>query len=178
MANEPVNFNSTFQTAEQLFFDADKKIKLEQFAEAKNILLQAIELDPKFGPAYNHLGWLYDLKFRDYTKSEEMYKKALEYSPEYVPTYVNYAIVLNIVGKYDELKALLEKALTVPGTDKLGLNREYAVMFEKQEKYNDAIEYYMKALKQCWVNEDIDYYQRAIDRCKLKMATVSKMENK
>lgn len=174
MANEPVNFNSTYQTAEQLFFDADKKIKLEQFAEAKNILLQAIELDPKFGPAYNHLGWLYDLKFRDYAKSEEMYKKALELSPTYIPIYVNYSIVLNLLGKYDELKTLIEKGLAMPGTDKLGLTRENAVMLEKQEKYTEAIEYYMKALKQCWVNEDVDYYQRAIDRCKLKMAAIEK----
>lgn len=159
-------------TAEQLFFEAGKKINQELFPEAKTLLLQAIELDPNYGRAYNHLGWLYDLKFRDYAKSEEYYKKALETSPEYVPIYVNYAVVLNNVGKEKELEELLKKGFEVPGTDHVALNREFGFLREKQGKFEEAIQYYTAALKSSWVNQDVETFKNAIERCKSKMQTL------
>jgi Tfp pilus assembly protein PilF len=155
--------------AEQLFFEGDKKIKEGNYTEGRDLLLQAIELDPKYGRAYNHLGWLYDVKYKDLAKADEMYKKALELSPEYTPIYGNYSVVLSDLKKYDELVALLEKGLQTPGVDARVMYGEYGRMYEKQEEYEKAIENYTKAMKQSWTDEDMKFNEDAIARCKKKM---------
>jgi len=157
-----------FVTADQLFFEADKKIKEEKIVEARDMLLQAVQLDPNFGRAYNHLGWIYDTKYKDYGKAEEAYKKALEVSPEYVPIYLNYAILLNNLMKDKELVEVLEKGLKVPGVDVRGIHREYGMMQERQGKYGEARESYTKALQNSWVDSDIKYYEESIQRCNNK----------
>lgn len=97
------------QKADQLFFDADEKIKQGLFPESKGLLEKAIELDHKHGRAYNHLAWLYETKYQDFAKAEEYYKKAIEFAPEYPESYTNYAVVLSSFERYDELEKHLKK---------------------------------------------------------------------
>lgn len=60
------------------------------------------------------MGWMYETKLKDYSKAEECYRKALDAHPSYPSIYTNYSILLSTLGKYDELKLLLDRALTVP----------------------------------------------------------------
>jgi tetratricopeptide (TPR) repeat protein len=100
---------------ESLFFQADQKIKEGNFAEAAEILKQAISIDPKYGRAYNHLGWLYETKYQDYKKAEECYHNALAFSPEYPAIYINFSILLSTLEKNDELenKCILNKIMNL-----------------------------------------------------------------
>lgn len=164
MSTGPLNF----VTADQLFFEADKRIKEEKFVEARDLLLQAVQLDPNFGRAYNHLGWIYDVKYKDYQKAEEAYKKALEVSPDYAPLYINYAILLSILGRDTEIVDLLEKALKVPGIDMRNVQREFGFLYERQGKFSQAKEAYKKALQLSWTDEDVKYFKSNIDRCNTK----------
>ncbi|MCR9181372.1 MAG: hypothetical protein NXH73_00450 [Flavobacteriaceae bacterium] len=153
---------------EELLNQANLDIKDGFFEEASKKLDQIISENPNFGKAYNHLGYLYEVKFRDLEKGETLYKLALEKSPLYTATYYNYAILLSTLGKYNELKELLDTALTLPGIIKSTIYNEYGIMVEQQGKFDDAISYYrLCALDSLDINV-IDRAKKSIERCNLK----------
>jgi tetratricopeptide (TPR) repeat protein len=165
----------SYAHADDLFFAANDKINEGKYAEAKDLLLQAIQLEPKHGRAHNHLGWILERKYRDFIESEKQYKLALEYAPEYVPVYANYSVLLSIMEKYDELEKLVKKALAVEGTDKVTLYSEYAYALERQGKYTEAIANYQNMLRQAYDKGDVDRAVAAIERCKQKEGLLGKI---
>lgn len=54
------------------------------------------------------MGYLYEVKFKDYEKGEILYKLCLEKFFLYFSVYYNYVVLFFILGKYDELKELLD----------------------------------------------------------------------
>ena len=68
--------NSSFQL-DEMFFEADALIAQGKITEAISTLEAILVEDASFGKAYNHLGWIYETKFKDYAKAEEFYKKCL-----------------------------------------------------------------------------------------------------
>ncbi|MFD0862314.1 tetratricopeptide repeat protein [Sungkyunkwania multivorans] len=153
---------------EELLNQANMDIRDGYYDKASDNLEKIIDMDPNFGKAYNHMGYLYEAKFKDYEKGETLYKLCLEKSPLYPSVYYNYAVLLSTLGKYEELEELLEKALDIPGIIKSTIFNEYGIMREQQGKLDDAIDYY----KKCGLNTlDKNVLSRAkesIERCKLK----------
>ena len=68
---------------EELLDQANLDIKEGRYDEATNKLEKILDIDPNFGKAYNHLGYLYEVKFKEYEKGETLYKLCLEKSPMY-----------------------------------------------------------------------------------------------
>lgn len=154
---------------EDLFLEADRLISEQRIGEAVSKLNAIIQEMPDFGKAYNHLGWIYETKYKDYPNAEKYYKQAIEYSPDYHAGYYNYAIVLSTLQKWDELQALLEKALKVPGINKGTIYNEYAIMYEGQGKYKEAIDAYKKYAANTYDSKLLDTAKDSIERCKKKM---------
>ncbi|MFN3315403.1 MAG: tetratricopeptide repeat protein [Raineya sp.] len=153
---------------DNLFFEADNLIKDNLIGDALNKLMIIVQKNPNYGRAYNHLGWLYETKYKDLNKAEEYYQKALEKSPEYIPIYLNYAICLSTMGKYKELKDFLDKAMQVAGVNKSQLNNEYGIMYEMEGDLEKAISHYQMAINQSLNTNDIAIYQESINRCAKK----------
>ncbi len=153
---------------EELLNQANNDIKDGFFEEATKKLEQIINENPNFGKAYNHLGYLYEVKYRDYDKGETLYKLALEKTPLYASTYYNYAILLSTLEKYDDLSLLLEKALLVPGIIKPTIYNEYGIMHEQKGNLDEAINYYRRCALESLDTNVIDRAKQSIDRCKLK----------
>lgn len=155
--------------AEVLFAEANKKLNNpETFEEALDMLYRISKDFPSFGKVYNHLGWVFETKFRDYKKAEENYKLALEMSPEYPATYENYAYVLERLGKLDELEDLLKKAFEQESTNKEAINRIYGRFYELKGDFDKAISQYKNAILHSFSNEDILDLQDSIKRCENK----------
>jgi len=161
------NYNNP-DDLDKLFFRADGEIKDGLIGEAYDTLTYIIEQDTEFGKAYNHLGWIYETKYKNYLKAEECYKLALKYAPDYSPVYLNYAILLSTLEKFDILEPHLNKALEVPGINKAKMWNEYGIMHELQEAYDKAIEAYKKSIKYSLINDDIERYEQSISRCRKK----------
>ena len=53
---------------EEMLHRANDDIKNGYYDEATNKLEKIIDMDPNFGKAYNHLGYLYEVKFKEYEK--------------------------------------------------------------------------------------------------------------
>jgi tetratricopeptide (TPR) repeat protein len=153
---------------EELLDQANMDIKNGHYDEATNKLEKILDMDPNFGKAYNHLGYLYEVKFKEYEKGETLYKLCLEKSPMYPAVYYNYSILLSTLGKYDELKELLDQALNIPGITKSTIYNEYAIMLEQQGKLSDAIEYYKKTAMNTLDKNVLERAKGSIERCKMK----------
>lgn len=153
---------------EELLDQANNDIKNGLYDEATNKLEKIIDIDPNFGKAYNHLGYLYEVKFKEFEKGETLYKLCLEKSPLYPAVYYNYSILLSTLGKYDELKDLLDKAINIPGITKSTIYNEYGIMCEQQGNLDEAIEYYRKCALSTLNKDVLNRAKDSIDRCKSK----------
>jgi tetratricopeptide (TPR) repeat protein len=154
---------------EDLFMEADRLISEQKIGEAFSKLNAIIQEMPNFGKAYNHIGWIYETKYKDYPNAEKYYKQAIEYSPDYHAGYYNYAIVLSTLQKWEELTALLNKAMSVPGINKATIYNEYAIMYEAQGKYQEAIDSYKQYAANTFDSKLLDTAKDSIERCKKKM---------
>jgi tetratricopeptide (TPR) repeat protein len=160
--------NSVNFLLEEKFIEADNLIKDNLLSEAVNFLNDILAEAPDFGKAHNHLGWIYETKIKDYTKAEEHYKLALKFSPEYTATYYNYSILLSTLRRYNELLTLLDKAVNIAGINLATIYNEYAIMYESQGKYDEAIKYYKLYVQNSYDNKMIETAADSITRCKRK----------
>jgi tetratricopeptide (TPR) repeat protein len=161
MENENLEF-------EDMLLEVDELIRNNKIADAVLLLENIINQTPDYGKAYNHLGWIYETKFKNVLKAEKMYKQCLAYNPDYPPVYLNLSIVLSLLSKFEEQEALLNKALEVPGIEKSGIINELGILYELKLDYNKAIEYYKSAIKLSLSDKNIETYLKSIDRCRLK----------
>lgn len=160
------NYNNLY--LDQLFFRADNEIKDGFITEAMNTLMEIIEQDAEYGKAYNHLGWIYETKYKNYPKAEECYKLALKFASDYTAVYLNYAILLSTLERFEDLEPLLEKAMNVQGINKSKIWNEYAIMYELQAKFQKAIDAYKKSMQYSLDNADIERFEQSIQRCEKK----------
>lgn len=156
-----------YQLEDQLLY-ADQLIKENKNAEAIEVLEAIIAEAPDFGKAYNHLGFIFETKYQDYTKAEELYKLALKFAPNYTAVYYNYAIVLSTLKKWKELEDLLRQAETIPTINRATIANEYAIMYEMRGLYDEAILKYKEYINYVFDNKQIDNALASIERCERK----------
>lgn len=158
---------------EQLLIEADLKIKENRIEEAVEILNSIVLDDPLFGKAHNHLGFIYETKIKDYAQAENHYKVAYQASPDYCAIYYNYAVLLSVLKKFDDLTNLLTKAEKVPGINMSTINNEWAVLFEYQGNMDKAMEYYKKVIATTFDNKTLDIAIASVERCNRKKSFLS-----
>ena len=73
---------------------------------------KATEINPKFSPAYNSLGYAYR-PLEKYAEAETAFKKYIELIPDDPNPYDSYAELLMKTGRFDESIAQYRKALSV-----------------------------------------------------------------
>ncbi|MCB0819217.1 MAG: tetratricopeptide repeat protein [Bacteroidetes bacterium] len=153
---------------EDLLFEADDLIRNNRISEAVGLLEGVIAQAPDFGKAYNHLGWIYETKLKDFYTAEEMYKQCIAYNPDYPPVYLNLSIVLSSLEKYKELEDHLNKALKVAGVDKSSIHNEFGILRELQLDFNDAVRHFKDAIRYCLNDANLETYSKSIERCRKK----------
>jgi Tfp pilus assembly protein PilF len=154
---------------EELFAQADRLLNDGVIIDAVDKLSQILKRNPRFGKAYNHLGWVYETKYKNMQRAEEYYRAAIQYSPYYTAPYLNYAYFLSSQGRFDELKAHLDRTAQIPGIYKDTISNEYATMYEMTGNLQKAMEYYQQAAIVTLDGAKLDKYKEGIDRCRKKM---------
>ncbi|HMS41555.1 MAG TPA: hypothetical protein PKE69_15085 [Pyrinomonadaceae bacterium] len=154
---------------EELFAQADKLLNDGIIMDAVEKLSQILKRNPRFGKDYNHLGWVYETKYKNTQRAEEYYKAAMQYAPHYNASYLNYAYFLSNQGRFDELKLHLDVVSNLSGIAKDTVANEYAIMYEMTGNLQMAIDYYNKAAIVTLDMSKLDKYGEAIDRCKKKL---------
>jgi tetratricopeptide (TPR) repeat protein len=154
---------------EEMFAQADRLLNEGVVMEAVDKISQVLKRNPRFGKAYNHLGWVYETKYKNYRRAEEYYKAAIQYAPHYTASYLNYAYFLSNLGRFDELKNHLDRISQIQGIAKDVIANEYGIMYEMQGNLQQAIEHYQKAAIITLDSIKLDKYKEGIDRCRKKM---------
>jgi tetratricopeptide (TPR) repeat protein len=154
---------------EEKFHEADKMINDGRISDAAHVLEGILAEAPDFGKAHNHLGWLYETKFKNFNKAEEHYKYALKFSPDYPAAYYNYAYLLSTLRKYDVLEKLLDDAIKISGINHATLYNEYGLMNEAKGSYKEAIKFYKLYIQNCYDNKSLEAAADSIKRCERKM---------
>lgn len=154
---------------EELFAQADKMLNEGVVMEAVEKLAQIVKRNPRFGKAYNHLGWVHEMKYRNTTRAEEYYKAAMAYAPQYIPTYLNYSYFLSNLGRFGELKNHLDKISNIPGIARDAVYNEYGIMHEIQGDLQQAMDYYQKAAIVTLDGVKLDKYKEGVERCRKKL---------
>jgi Tfp pilus assembly protein PilF len=154
---------------EEMFAQADRLLNDGVIMEAVEKLSQILKRNPRFGKAYNHLGWVYETKYKNPARAEEYYKAAMQYAPNYNASYLNYAYFLSNQARFDELEAHLDKLSTLPGIAKDTVANEYAIMYEMTGNPTAAIDYYQQAAIVTLDTAKLERYREGIDRCKKKL---------
>lgn len=170
--NDPINSllpDRAEMECEEMFADADRLLNEGVITDAVEKLTQILKRNPRFGKAYNHLGWVYETKYKNMARAEEYYKAAMDYAPYYNASYLNYAYFLSNQARFDELKAHLDKLANIAGIAKDTVYNEYAVMYEMQGDPQTAMDYYRKSAMVTLDNGKLDKYKESIDRCRRKL---------
>lgn len=154
------------------FREVDQLIKVQEFITAKELLFRIIEEDPAFGKAYNHLAWIYETQEKRPREAEEYYKKAIELSPDYPASYLNYLYLLNTEMRGAEAEALLEKAKDIKGINSITLLNEWAYMLEYTGRFEEAIEKYRELIPRENDMNRMDKIKTDIERCRKKAETM------
>lgn len=159
----------TEMECEELFAQADKMLNDGVIMEAVEKLSQILKRNPRFGKAYNHLGWVYETKYKNMARAEEYYRAAIQYAPNYTAPYLNYAYFLSNQGRFDELKTHLDRTAQLPGIAKDTISNEYAIMYEMTGNLQQAIQSYQDAAIVTLDSSKLDKYKEGIDRCRKKL---------
>lgn len=166
---DEVNFD-----LEERFLKADALIGENKLSEAAKLLEDILSDAPDFGKAHNHMGWLFETKFKNLRRAEEHYRLALKFSPDYTAAYYNYAYLLSSLRKFDELEQLLNDCVKVPGINYATIYNEFALMRELQGDLEDAIHYFKLHVKNSFDLKSIEAASDAIRRCERKRQLLSR----
>lgn len=123
--------------AKRQFDDAMKALSKNDAAGAEAKLLQAVEMEPRFGEAWNYLGTI-AYQTQRYPRAEEMFRKALETDAQLYPPLVNLGGVLINLTRFEEAERYNRHAvLRQPGDalahSQLGMTLLYLGKLEAAE---------------------------------------------
>lgn len=167
------------QDVDTLFLEVGKAIDEHNLAEAKTLLEEILTIDPAYGRAHNHLGWIYETKIKDFSRAKMHYEFALKFCQDTYPiVYINYGYLLLEHGHLEAAEKNIFKAMGVAGVDRATLYFQKGKLAEQRMQLNRALDDYQKAYRMN-VNKDFEALLAVeIARVKSKMSFWEKMKIK
>jgi tetratricopeptide (TPR) repeat protein len=153
---------------ERYIQNAEMAFEQKDYLEGMRLLEEALTIEPHYGKAHNHMGWLYLFQIIDWAKAETHFRLALKHMPTYSAAYIHMSHMLFENGRFEELTELLEKAITVGGVQKSFIYNEYGRMFEVNGKLRKAVKFYKNAVRWTFNDQELNVYKDNIRRCRDK----------
>lgn len=159
------------QEVENLFLEVGRAIDERDISKAKELLEEILLIDPGFGRAHNHLGWIYETKLKDFDKAKRHYELALRFCDgNYPVVYVNYGYLLIEFGQLEKATKIIYEGLNVPGNDTATLCYQLGKIAEHKKKYQTAYRKYKEALELNFSKDFQNLLENEIARVKGKMS--------
>ncbi|MFA5619769.1 MAG: hypothetical protein WDA08_05630 [Weeksellaceae bacterium] len=167
------------QDVENLFLEVGKAIDDSNISEAKELLLEILEIDPGYGRAHNHLGWIYETKLKNFDKAKRHYELAIKFCQGTYPiVYVNFAYLLIDYDRFDEAENLIDKGMQIAGADRATLTFQKGKIMEHRMKFVKAYHYYQLAGKLSFSRDFLTMLANEKERILSKMNFWEKMSVK
>ena len=103
------------ETPEMLYDKAKQFHRAGNIAEAKELYLASLKLDPGYTDALNNLGLIF-IHEKDYPTGRKYLEKAVRIKPGYALPYYNLACLLSIDNEIEESLMYLKKAMSLDHT--------------------------------------------------------------
>jgi tetratricopeptide (TPR) repeat protein len=137
---------------------------LEDYRQSDKAYEAALDYDPENDHVLNNYSYFLSLRKEKLELAEKMSSKLIERNPD-DPTYLDtYAWVLYSLGKYDDAKKYIEKAINFDETGSGTLVEHYGDILFKLGEVNEAVEQWEKAKK---LNDTTDLIDKKIADRKL-----------
>ncbi len=101
---------------------------------------------------------------KEFARAEELYKQAMRLEPSLEGVLVDYAELLVRLERYAEAIAVLNRAAEIPGVEKDKVDRLFGLLNERQEKFDDALQHFTKAMLYTFSDEQMATLQKDIER--------------
>lgn len=164
---------------ENLFLEVTKAIDEHNISSAKEILDEILWIDPGYGRAHNHLGWIYETKIKDFEKAKMHYELAIKFCKGSYPiVYVNFGYLLIEYGYFQEAEKIIEEGLKVNGIDKSSLIYQKGKIAEHNLNFILAYRLYKNSLALNFNREFQKQLLNEISRLKIKMSRWQKLQSK
>jgi DNA-binding winged helix-turn-helix (wHTH) protein/Flp pilus assembly protein TadD len=108
------------------------------YAEARQLALNALELDDSLADAYVPLAWSDLVYDRNWDGAEQHFKRATKLNPNYASAHSGYAYLLTAAARFDEAECAFQKALELDPLS-LPINTNFGLMLYYQGDYQGAI---------------------------------------
>ncbi|HET6271342.1 MAG TPA: protein kinase [Bacteroidota bacterium] len=115
------------------------------FPKAKAAARKAIEIDPNRAEPYASLGLISTVYDYDWSSSEQNFSRSIELNPSYASAHQWYSEYLTARGRFEEGVAVMKHALELDPLS-LIITRDVGWMLYFARRYDEAIEYFQKAL--------------------------------
>lgn len=124
--------------------------------KAHSILIEVLNTDSEFAPAFRELGRLIisagHINYKNFKKgsleaSEKAILQSIKIEPKYADSYVLLGHLYTLMQKYDSAQGSLEKAEMI-GTKLPWLNLNWAALLKKQGKKKEAFNRYRKVVQE------------------------------
>lgn len=158
-----------YNLVEEYFMQVDKLFAEQEYGKGKKLLEEILEIEPAYGRAHNHLGWLYYAKLDDYGKAEYHYKLAKKFAPDYPHGYINLSYILVETRRFDEAKENAGEALKVAAVNRAVIYNELGRVEELSGNYKEALKHYKEAVKSSLNKNELEVYNGNIERVKNKV---------
>lgn len=157
-----------FSEADKLFSEAMALLNRGEISGAVSLFTEITVRFPEHGRTWYELGNIYRTQLEDFEAAGDCYLKCMNAHPVYAPAYLAYADVLFVLENYAESNAILNQAMEIKGVRKDIALFKSALLMESQERFDDAIATYRKALLKSFSEDEILKCEKGISRCNLK----------
>lgn len=161
----------------ETYLEAEADILNKNYVEAFRKYESILFDEPTNAATHNSLGWIYKTQMDDYKNAENHYQAAIKCEPLHPHAYLNYAVLLMDLERYEDLFRLAKKAMKIESVDKAWLHHRLGLAEELQLKYEEAIMYYEKAILLSLNDDKIKNYKEDIERCIEKKQLAGKYSN-
>ncbi len=159
--NPSVLYNKQELQANELFKMADDQYLKNDFENAIVNLQKILFLtndEVMKANVYNNLGY-YNIRLKNFEQAVTYLQSSINIIPDYGYTNDNLGYALIQLGKLEEGKEFLEKALTTGNNDIAYTNRNFALYYQAKGEMNKANEYFKKSFDSVTDSVDLlDYH--------------------
>lgn len=157
------------ENKEQHYLLLQQLLEQNRVSEALVELKLLLSAHPEEGRAYALQGHLLWHRLKDLAGAEAAFRQAMRYVPELPALYYDFGALLLSLDKNTETIAVLNKALEVRGIEKERVFRMMGQLYEREQRWTDAIDYYTRALLYSLSESFVLECRKDLLRVKMKM---------
>jgi len=155
-------------TIEEKYLKAVDELNYGESPRALQLLNEIIDNDPSYARAHYQLGLIHYYNIEDYQAAGYHFKLCVELDSTYPDVYYHYLKLIVFLNMGNIVNIVAEKAMCVPGVNIAAISDLLGLYSEKNKRWDNAINYYKKALLESTSKKQSETIEESISRIEVK----------